>query len=108
MDRKAEEEPIAELLATTTTPRGPARLPIPLHGGRAAGWGFAGHTLVETHVLSVRASSAGQTGPAGKQLGSPLRRQSNRYSSGPPAERLELSESGPARGAPAQKPEDPK
>ena len=28
-DRKAEEEPIAELLATTTTPRGPARLPIP-------------------------------------------------------------------------------
>ena len=46
MDRKAEEEPIAELLATTTTPRGPARLPIPLHGGRAAGWGFAGHALV--------------------------------------------------------------
>src|SRR5262245_22328423 len=26
-DRKAEEEPIAELWATTTTPRGPARLP---------------------------------------------------------------------------------
>jgi len=28
MDRKAEEEPIAELWATTTTPRSPARLPI--------------------------------------------------------------------------------
>jgi hypothetical protein len=28
MDRKAEEEPIAELWATTTTPRGPTRLPI--------------------------------------------------------------------------------
>src|SRR6516225_432876 len=46
MDRKAEEEPIAERLATTTTPRGPTRLPIPLHGGRAAGWGFAGPGLV--------------------------------------------------------------
>jgi hypothetical protein len=37
MDRKAEEEPIAELLATTTTQRGPTPQPIPLHGGRAAG-----------------------------------------------------------------------
>ncbi len=26
-----------KLLATTTTQRGPTRLPIPLHGGRAAG-----------------------------------------------------------------------
>jgi hypothetical protein len=29
MDRKAEEEPMAELLATTTMQRGPTRLPIP-------------------------------------------------------------------------------
>jgi hypothetical protein len=29
--RKAEEERIAELFATTTTPRGPTHLPIPLH-----------------------------------------------------------------------------
>src|SRR6516162_9126820 len=29
MHRKAEEEPMVELLATTTTQRGPTRLPIP-------------------------------------------------------------------------------
>ena len=49
MDRKAEEGPIAELLATTTTPRAPARLPIP--PSLADARPLAGVTVVLTGTL---------------------------------------------------------
>jgi len=63
MDRKAEEEFIAELWAMTTTQRGPARLPVPLHGSRAAGW------MIYGTCPGARGRPGGRDQPRGIRLG---------------------------------------